>query len=361
MAKKMKNQNPPRRVEIRGQDHLLAYITPDEAQLLMDNGGSGEPGPMGIPAYRTGPGDMGGSAGSDSDANGASGGDSPGGRGGGDPRGESSMSGGAGAFGEAGRGGVRGGGGMSPGESQARYGTPAFAGRTTAPTPGEIAAVGRAPSSERGFDVKTAKAITDIMMAKQLGWVDRAALDAYAKGKNMRGFTPAPPGYPGVFSSFQAEQSMPPGMLSAAFGTLGLPTKGFVTTGWGDMGAGSDMGGGGPEIVPTQTNPVTGQEECPSGYTFDGDINACRIDAPLANVGDTVGGDGFTYEPGTYARMGLLDVAPTGLPEFAGQYGTGFGTPQDFEAANLAYRRGAGTRAGIFQDPYNLQGYALLS
>jgi hypothetical protein len=49
--KKLKDQNPPRRVEIRGQDHLLAYITPEEAQLLMDNGGSGEPGPMGIPAF----------------------------------------------------------------------------------------------------------------------------------------------------------------------------------------------------------------------------------------------------------------------------------------------------------------------
>ena len=47
----MKSNNPPRRVEIRGQDHLLAYITPAEAQLLMDNGGSGAPGPMGIPAF----------------------------------------------------------------------------------------------------------------------------------------------------------------------------------------------------------------------------------------------------------------------------------------------------------------------
>ncbi len=41
----------PRRVDIRGQDHLLAYITPDEAALLKARGGSGEPGPMGIPQY----------------------------------------------------------------------------------------------------------------------------------------------------------------------------------------------------------------------------------------------------------------------------------------------------------------------
>ncbi len=49
--KKLQDNNPPRRVEIRGQDHLLAYITPEEAALLKANGGSGEPGPMGIPAF----------------------------------------------------------------------------------------------------------------------------------------------------------------------------------------------------------------------------------------------------------------------------------------------------------------------
>ena len=363
MPNKMKSNNPPRRVEIRGQDHLLAYITPAEAQLLMDNGGTGEAGPMGIPAFPEpgmgGPGDSRGGAGNGSDSGGPSG-DGPDGGSGGTPGLGGSQDVGSGFAGPtSGPSGT----GMSPGESMAQYGTPEFAGRTTAPTPGEIAAVGRAPSGERGFDVTTAKAITDIMMAQELGWVDRAALEAYAKGKNMRGFTPAPPGYPGVFSSFQAEQSMPPGLLSAAFDMFGLPTTGFVTTGWGEgvMGDGPEGDGPAREIVPTQTNPVTGQEECPSGYTFDGEINACRIDAPLANVGDTVGGDGFTYEPGTYARMGLLDVAPQGLPEFAERYGAGFMTPEEFEAANLDYRRRAGTMAGIFQDPYNLQGYTLLS
>lgn len=42
---------PPRRADIRGQDHMLSYITPDEADILKALGGSGEPGPMGIPAY----------------------------------------------------------------------------------------------------------------------------------------------------------------------------------------------------------------------------------------------------------------------------------------------------------------------
>ena len=42
---------PPRRTDIRGQDHMLSYITPDEADILQALGGSGEAGPMGIPAY----------------------------------------------------------------------------------------------------------------------------------------------------------------------------------------------------------------------------------------------------------------------------------------------------------------------
>jgi hypothetical protein len=54
---------PPRRTDIRGQDHMLSYITPDEADILMALGGSGEAGPMGIPAFRSGPGDMGAGSG----------------------------------------------------------------------------------------------------------------------------------------------------------------------------------------------------------------------------------------------------------------------------------------------------------
>lgn len=42
---------PPRRAEIGGNDHMLSYITPDEADILMALGGSGEPGPMGIPSF----------------------------------------------------------------------------------------------------------------------------------------------------------------------------------------------------------------------------------------------------------------------------------------------------------------------
>lgn len=65
--------SPPRNVEIKGQDHMLAYITPEEGGILQLLGGSGAPGPMGIPSFYaddaadsgTGPG---GSSSSDSDS-----------------------------------------------------------------------------------------------------------------------------------------------------------------------------------------------------------------------------------------------------------------------------------------------------
>ena len=41
----------PRQTEIAGQPHMLAYINPEEENLLRGLGGSGNPGPGGIPAY----------------------------------------------------------------------------------------------------------------------------------------------------------------------------------------------------------------------------------------------------------------------------------------------------------------------
>ena len=41
----------PRQTQIAGQPHMLAYINPQEEALLRDVGGSGIPGPGGIPSY----------------------------------------------------------------------------------------------------------------------------------------------------------------------------------------------------------------------------------------------------------------------------------------------------------------------
>ena len=64
---------PPRRTEIMGQDHMLSYITPEEGGILKALGGSGRPGPMGIPSFfDTGEGmgsDMGTEQSSDNESN----------------------------------------------------------------------------------------------------------------------------------------------------------------------------------------------------------------------------------------------------------------------------------------------------
>ena len=70
---------PPRQVDIKGQPHMLAYITPQEGGILQLLGGSGAPGPMGIPQFGFGDGDV-GDEGGDADTGTEEGGsDGPGG------------------------------------------------------------------------------------------------------------------------------------------------------------------------------------------------------------------------------------------------------------------------------------------
>ena len=47
-----------RAANIRGQKHMLSYITPAEARLLRAKGGAGKPGPKGIPSYYSDDDDM---------------------------------------------------------------------------------------------------------------------------------------------------------------------------------------------------------------------------------------------------------------------------------------------------------------
>lgn len=109
-----------------------------------------------------------------------------------------------------------------------------------------------------------------------------------------------------------------------------------------------------PEVTAPIQDPATGQQRCPDGYIFDEDLNACRL-APMDVTATTA-------TPGeAYARTGLLDVAPEGLLDFQQRYGAGFGTPMDFEAANLAFRRQGATYPEYFRTAPKLDGYTLLS
>jgi len=394
--KKLQDQNPPRRVEIRGQDHLLAYITPEEAQMLMANGGTGEAGPMGIPSYP----EPGMGAGSDDVGTAGDGmGEGQGGNGAGGGSADDGDFGGGMGEGQdntgiadaAGYGAPSGpsGGGMSPGRSQAQFGTTEFAGLSEQQAQGMI---GSGQASQQAMDVQSNLAnqrTAEIAALEQLNrdLYDLSRREAKAKAipgifglvaaNNVRNIAAAMAGYPpglldGLnFSSKTIGPGLDPSTLAGlqsrgirgATGTdpFGRPTTGIVgfRDEYGNVSYGRDPnedpteGGDGdprPEVAPV--NPATGQ--CDAGYMFDEDLQACRLD-----TGGVVGGGvtGDTFVPGAYARMGLLDVAPTGLPGFSEQYGI---PSQDFDAANLAFRRGTATQAGIFQDPYDLTGYTLL-
>ena len=355
---KMNKIMPPRNTTIRGQDHLLAYITPEEAQMLMANGGAGQPGPMGIPAFfDVGEGAGGYGSGDKDDATGGAG-DPDAGIGGGGlgvgPSGPSSPSGG------------------SVSNNAARAAEKDFAND-------------KAAMDARGFDVgsEASKAMEQSFasgfnqMGAGLGYnvsgleLDRAfgqLDDRMAKAQNL-------PGLLGIMANFNLsnirsglQKGYAPafdkaGQIQGVFGPdpfgfgglvySGNPIEGNEATGWSDPTEGGD-GDPRPEIAPV--NPETGQ--CDEGYMFDEDMQACRLDTGFTSGGQP---DGFAPESGAYARMGLLDVAPTGLPQFQQQYGAGFGTPSEFADANLAFRRQGAYRPEYFDQPYPTTGYTLLS
>lgn len=92
----------------------------------------------------------------------------------------------------------------------------------------------------------------------------------------------------------------------------GLPLPPDVAAKYGIPGF--DPEEGDDEVVSTVTNPVTMKEECPEGYIFDEDLQACRLEttAPVA----------APIEPRSPTRTySLLDQAPDGLLEFQRRFG----------------------------------------
>ena len=369
--KKLQKQNPPRRVEIRGQDHLLAYITPEEAQMLMDNGGAGKPGPMGIPAFY-GDGGLGGDDvgdGTESDGMG-------------------DQTGGGGSADDGGFTGASQAGDTSTSDAETDDPATAGAGSTEAGysdetgqmgTPGDElsgyqgstgAGFGGYAGSPFGPNQQEVSYVTPELTGYNMAGLNRSQYDklpGYMKA--MMSIAP-PIGYNinPITGKIEGYRSAPVGILGNLLSALNNQIMGppqtskdlfdrSVTTGYGPEGnvGGENYDGGDgyddrPQIVPV--NPSTGQ--CDAGYMFDEDMQACRLDTGGISG---VGGTEDTFAPGAYARMGLLDVAPTGLSDFYNQYGI---PSQDFDEANLAFRRGTATQAGIFQDPYDLTGYTLL-
>ena len=251
--KKLQDQNPPRRVEIRGQDHLLAYITPEEAQMLMDNGGSGEAGPMGIPAYA----DTGGPAGADDTA--------------------------------------EEGGGFSDADADQGFG---FGGSTG----GFGAAIGGYISgSSIGMAVNAIG-----------GFLDRAVgLEAHSPGDG------------------------------GGTGGDGFPETSYMSSYYGNFGG--------------------QQNNCPPGYVYNENVGACIKDTGQSFNTPTDAGILQDSPAGAYARMGLLDMAPSGLEDFASRYGiTGYTTPDAFTAQNQAFARQRAIYPEFYKQPPLMPDYTNL-
>lgn len=397
---------PPRNTKIRGQDHLLAYITPEEAALLKARGGSGEAGPMGIPSYP----EPGMGAGSDDvgtagdgmgegqGGNGAGGGGGGGGGGGSSGGGMNEGQDNTGIADAAGYGAPSGtsSGGMSPGRSQAQFGTTEFAGLSEQQAQGLL---GSGQASQQAMDVQSSLAsqkAAEIAALEQLNkdLYDLSRREAKAKAmpgifsqvalNNVRNIAAAMAGYPpGLLEGLNfSSKTIGPGLDPSALaglqsrgirGPTGKDPFGIETTGivgfrdaYGNLAYGRDpdapdAGGNGdgyddrPPVKPV--DPATGQ--CDEGYMFDEDMQACRLDT-RSSMGDQPSLPQVPFQPGGYARMGLLDEAPTNLPQFQQRYGAGFGSPSDFAAANTAFRQQGAYRPEYFKRPYPTDGYTLL-
>jgi len=376
---------PPRRVDIRGQDHLLAYITPDEAALLKARGGSGEPGPMGIPQYGYGDndgsegyGDGDSDSGTGTDGAGSGGGDDGDGYGFGthdDPSspGQAPSGPSSGGYDTIGRAAEKDYGVPDPTSSQIEaargfdFGSPASKAMEASFALG-FNQMG--PNRGMGYNVSGREAnvalgqIADRMaMAKAgynlpgpLGILGQiAGLQAQANLSRIAENIKA--GYPAAFDKQgRVQGAWGPGLVSGTMAYSGNPVEGNPGTGWSDVTAGGDGYDERPPVKPV--NPETGQ--CDEGYMFDEDMQACRLDT-RSSMGGQPSLPQVPFQPGGYARMGLLDVAPTNLPQFQQRYGAGFGSPSDFAAANTAFRQQAAYRPEYFKRPYPTDGYTLLS
>lgn len=326
---KVNKMMPPRNTTIRGQDHLLAYITPEEAQLLMDNGGAGKPGPMGIPAFYT----------DDDDA----------------------FAGEAMASFESDYG-----GNDSYNDDSAGYDYSDFYQETPSQYGGasDYSLMGEAPAVNQ-YDttveqlMQLNKDLQNLSRREKIA-VDRmnspmsmlplVGLGNYLGLQNVRNLAGAMGGNPpGFFSSLgfgdrNANKfgGLDPSALAALQSNVIRDKSGnpvAFTDEYGNVKYGTDpnadYGGrddGPPEKVPEDL--LTG---CPEGYVKDEQLGGfCRLDTGTAAASaPTV----TTPTTGGYAQMGQLDMAPTGLPQFQQQYGAGFGTPSQFAAANTDFRR----------------------
>ena len=109
----------------------------------------------------------------------------------------------------------------------------------------------------------------------------------------------------------------------------------------------SDDGDDGQSVTtPTVTNPITGKAQCPDGYVFDNDLQACRLKTRADDVAGTPKNPPDMNAPAFVRNYSLLNTAPSNLPQ-------GF----DYNQANQGFMSRFATRPSIFKQPPNLLGF----
>ena len=107
----------------------------------------------------------------------------------------------------------------------------------------------------------------------------------------------------------------------------------------------SDDGDNTQNVTPPVVNQITGKSQCPEGYVFDTQLQACRL---KTKTDDEVG---TPKDPPDNGQMfvrnySLLNQAPMNVPQ-------GF----DYNAMNTNFMNRFGTRPSIFKKPPNLLGF----
>jgi hypothetical protein len=101
--------------------------------------------------------------------------------------------------------------------------------------------------------------------------------------------------------------------------------------------------GGADTFVSPQVNPLTGTEQCPDGYEFDEDLQACKMKSDRTTTAAATDGERFY-------RATTLDAAPVNTP-------AGF----DFAAANRNFVNSFAYNPLNYRKPMDLTGFSKVS
>ena len=107
----------------------------------------------------------------------------------------------------------------------------------------------------------------------------------------------------------------------------------------------SDDGDNTQNVTPPVVNQMTGKSQCPEGYVFDTQLQACRL---KTKTDDEVGTPKDPPDDGQMfvRNYSLLNQTPMNVPQ-------GF----DYNAMNTNFMNRFGTRPSIFKNPPNLLGF----